>query len=249
MARTRTKKPAKFAKKRSSVRSRKTAFRSIRKKNKSAVAAIPRSITKNYGSPFPNFKLVKHKYTSRVTVPAATAAGFCRGWMFRANDTYDPDYTGFGHQPLYRDEMAAQYERYQVLKSNIKFIIPNEQSTSQHWTCYMDEENTFAADYVELVENRGLRTPICKLDKATSPIVMYSNYDIKKDNPGARLADLIADDDRLIAKAASPAAPLARYYKLASFPTDATVTLAAISILIHMEIWAVWSQPADVLPS
>jgi len=62
--------------------------------------------------PFPETKLVKHKYFGIVDVPAAAASGLTTQYVFRAHSTYDPDYTGTGHQPMYRDEMAAIYNRY-----------------------------------------------------------------------------------------------------------------------------------------
>jgi len=48
-------------------------------------------------------------------------------YTFRGNSVYDPDYTSTGHQPYYRDQLAALYSRYRVYSSSIKVSIVNEQ--------------------------------------------------------------------------------------------------------------------------
>jgi len=40
--------------------------------------------------------------------------------VFRANDLYDPDYTGAGHQPRGFDELCQFYQRFTVLGSKIQ---------------------------------------------------------------------------------------------------------------------------------
>lgn len=40
-------------------------------------------------------------------------------YVFRANSTFDPDFTGSGHQPYYRDTYAAIYDNYSVVSSKI----------------------------------------------------------------------------------------------------------------------------------
>lgn len=35
--------------------------------------------------------------------------------LFRANGIFDPDVTGTGHQPLYRDQVADLYTNYTVI--------------------------------------------------------------------------------------------------------------------------------------
>lgn len=51
-------------------------------------------------------------------------------YTFRGNSVFDPDYTGGGHQPVYRDIFATVYSRYRVLGSKIIVSVANEQASS-----------------------------------------------------------------------------------------------------------------------
>lgn len=46
-------------------------------------------------------------------------------WQFSANGLYDPDISGVGHQPLYRDNYAGVYQRYHVKYSTITVTVVN----------------------------------------------------------------------------------------------------------------------------
>lgn len=51
------------------------------------------------------------------------------GYVFRANSVYDPNYTGVGHQPLGRDQLAALYDHYRVKKATIRVYCTQQQAT------------------------------------------------------------------------------------------------------------------------
>jgi hypothetical protein len=71
---------------------------------------------KVYG--FPNSIITKLRYVDSVNLTGTTGA---RGLnVFAANGIFDPDVTGTGHQPLYRDSYAGIYDQYCVLGSKIK---------------------------------------------------------------------------------------------------------------------------------
>jgi hypothetical protein len=46
--------------------------------------------------------------------------------LWKINDWYDLDLTGFGHQPMYFDLFASIYERYVPLKGTIKVTFINK---------------------------------------------------------------------------------------------------------------------------
>ncbi len=47
-------------------------------------------------------------------------------WTFALNSIYDPDVTFTGHQPMYRDQLAAIYSKYIVKKAHVEInMIPN----------------------------------------------------------------------------------------------------------------------------
>lgn len=71
--------------------------------------------TKRFG--FPNSIITKLRYCMYTGLTCTSGA---RGLnVFCANGIFDPDTTGVGHQPLYRDEYAAIYNNYVVLGSKI----------------------------------------------------------------------------------------------------------------------------------
>jgi len=68
---------------------------------------------------FPPRKTVALRYVDSVTLdPSGSAAGT---YIFRVNNIYDPDYTGSGHQPMYRDNYTAIYSEYKVNYATITF--------------------------------------------------------------------------------------------------------------------------------
>ena len=66
---------------------------------------------------FPNSIITKLRYCTTYQITAA--AGAMAVNVFLANSIFDPDYTGVGHQPLWRDSFASIYNHYVVLGSKI----------------------------------------------------------------------------------------------------------------------------------
>jgi len=66
--------------------------------------------------------IVQLSYEDIVPIAQGTAYGI---YQFRGNSPYDPDYTSTGHQPLYYDQYALEYERYRCLKSSITVDMVN----------------------------------------------------------------------------------------------------------------------------
>jgi len=71
---------------------------------------------------FPDRVLAKLRYYD--TYGLSVSSGSLPKQVMYMNSTYDPDYTGVGHQPLYRDTFAAVYSRYAVTKctATVKFV-------------------------------------------------------------------------------------------------------------------------------
>lgn len=66
---------------------------------------------------FPNSIITKLRYVTYINLSAA--AGSVAGNVFAANGIWDPDLSGVGHQPLYRDNYASIYDQYTVIGSKI----------------------------------------------------------------------------------------------------------------------------------
>jgi hypothetical protein len=64
---------------------------------------------------FPHQLLTKLRYHDTLTI--TSTAGSLAKYVFRWNSTFDPDFTGTGHQPLYRDTFAGIYDQYAVVSA------------------------------------------------------------------------------------------------------------------------------------
>lgn len=60
-------------------------------------------------------RLLRYSMSSTL----ASAAGVVATYVFRANDCYDPDLTGTGHQPMGFDELMKFYDHFCVLKARL----------------------------------------------------------------------------------------------------------------------------------
>lgn len=66
---------------------------------------------------FPNSIITKLRYCDVIQL--TSTLGSIATNTFNANSIFDPDATGVGHQPLYRDQYFAIYDQYTVLGSKI----------------------------------------------------------------------------------------------------------------------------------
>lgn len=84
------------------------------------------TLATNRGLPtgFPDKILSKLRYVDLMTL--TSTVGSIGKNAFRWNSTFDPDATGTGHQPLYRDTFSSVYDQYAVISATarVKFINP-----------------------------------------------------------------------------------------------------------------------------
>jgi len=69
---------------------------------------------------FKPHQIVKLRYSDCKDLDPGSGASGTAAYVFQANNIFDPDNTGAGHQPLYRDTWAAIYRSYIVLGARIK---------------------------------------------------------------------------------------------------------------------------------
>lgn len=93
---------------------------------------------------FPTSMTVKMRYSDTISINPGS--GVLGSYVFRANDMYDPDYTGLGHQPLGFDQyMGVMYNHFTVLGSKIT-IQPVGGSSNQvaEVTCLLSDVNNIS---------------------------------------------------------------------------------------------------------
>jgi len=69
---------------------------------------------------FPSSKTVALRYVSDFTLDASATASDTR--VYSVNSIFDPDQTGIGHQPMFRDNYAAIYSTYRVNYSTVTVV-------------------------------------------------------------------------------------------------------------------------------
>lgn len=103
--------PKRYSKKRSTTKKR----RSRRRRRYNPY----RRLTSGMGTPsgMPKQRIAKLRYCSNISV--ISTLGALGSHTFGANDIYDPDITGTGHQPMGHDQWANLFNHYVVLGSKI----------------------------------------------------------------------------------------------------------------------------------
>lgn len=83
-------------------------------------------LTKFPSTGLPSSVLIKHKYFY-TNSPTSTTTAWTN--IMRLNSLYDPDATGVGNQPYYRDQMANLYASYRVYGVKVTITMVSEAGT------------------------------------------------------------------------------------------------------------------------
>lgn len=92
---------------------------------------------------FPNTIITKLRYCDQLT--QTSTSGSVVAYVFAANGLFDPDISGTGHQPMYRDNYAALYDQYVVLGSKIKVTATNMGINTVVWGINGDDDSAGSA--------------------------------------------------------------------------------------------------------
>lgn len=145
---------------------------------------IPRWVsTKN---PIPQTMHTTLWYSQVVALnPAAFGIGL---HTFRANDLYDPDYTGVGHQPMGFDQLMALYGKFTVLKSKLTIYPASNNVGGNGWlavrTCTTP---TGVSSLEDFTESSG--AVIRSYNEATTTSPISTSYSMAESYPGASISD------------------------------------------------------------
>lgn len=106
------------------------AQRESQKINKYEARLIP-GIDGNTIFGFPNSIITKIRYCDQIVI--TSTLGVLGTYLFAANSIFDPDQTGIGHQPLFRDNFANIYNYYVVLGSKITCTFLSDTPAQTPW--------------------------------------------------------------------------------------------------------------------
>jgi len=214
---------------RTSVRSRPRVPRySVRSRPRTTGTRIQASLG------LPQKALVKHKYVEyfAITLPESLAWSY----RFSCNSTYDPNYTGTGHQPLYRDEFANLFNQYRVISSKIKWTLSRANFSQSNTNiplvaCLsLDDDATSHLD-IRTEQENGRNTKFVGADGGT--LVMRQNWSAKRNFPSATADNLAA------AAGASPAEQM--FFHLMVQATDLASSVP-MYMMVEIEYFTQWFE-------
>lgn len=165
-------------------RSKRRSFKSRRPRGE---ARLIRGVRPPSTFGFPNTLITKLRYATFLDLTAT--GGSVAANVYAANGIFDPDITGVGHQPLYRDNYAAIYDQYVVLGSKIIVTYLSSVTTLGHYIGIVgDDDATTSTNLETLMEqNNGVSTlvggagaPPKTLVKTFSPLDAFG-VDVKDD--------------------------------------------------------------------
>lgn len=99
-----------------------------------------------YRVPYGGFgltKVVRLKYCDQYLITALAGSMASHEW--RANSIFDPDFSGGGHQPMFRDVYAGIYNKYRVLSSKITVKAVPFPDESHCIVLYLDDQTGLPA--------------------------------------------------------------------------------------------------------
>lgn len=128
---------------------------------------------------FPDKLITKLRYCDYKNI--ATTAGALTSHAFRWNSTFDPDFTGTGHQPLYRDTYAGIYNFYSVIRAHAKITFTNTDVDNPFIVgCLTDEDSTISSTFTTLMEqSRGKFRRLTALSGSNSSLTIEMDWDAK----------------------------------------------------------------------
>jgi len=171
---------------------------------------------------------MNYNFFSAITVPASTLTGY---YAYRLNDTYDPDLTGGGHQPMYRDQMFALYSNCVVWKTEAYTTIASTTTTPLYALSLVTRTSATANDISQSAE-RGEASPTKVVTLAKS-VEFKESVDIAE-RFGVTRQQLLADDLYSQGSSATPTNVL--YYSFSVVdPTGAgTTAYANTTLTMHV---------------
>lgn len=156
--------------------------RSVQRRDNGPLAEVPRLALGSricYG--FPPRMVTKLRYCDNIKL--TSTSGSIAKQVMSLNSIYDPDITGVGHQPLYRDTYAVVYDQYAVISSRIRVTYCNLfTTTSALCGLVKDDNNVTSSTYSTLMEqNMGKHVLIPPLSGSLSSRSLVLTFDAKKD--------------------------------------------------------------------
>jgi hypothetical protein len=128
---------------------------------------------------FPDKLICKLRYHEGQSIVSTT--GGLNVYKFRLNSLFDPNYTGTGHQPMYRDTYAGVYNHYSVISTVAKVRFVNN-SAAPFWVGAVIEDDSATQAGVDPIieQNHSKSHLVTSVSGSNSASMVTINWDCKQ---------------------------------------------------------------------
>jgi hypothetical protein len=174
-----------------------------------------------------------------------STSGVPVGYVIRANDLFDPDFTSSGHQPMGFDQMMLFYNHFCVIRSKIRVVFRNLTAPACTVCIRVDADSSLLTTIDRIVEFGGCVTETCE---ATGGYGANKELMLDVSIPrvqGVPLAAILADANLRGTAAASPSE--VSYFHLMLWNTNGVTAQVQFDIILEQE--ATFTEPRDITSS
>lgn len=178
---------------------------------------------------FPNSIITTLRYCDFYGLTSTTGGSTAQ--VFRANGIFDPDYTGAGHQPMYRDNWANIYDYYTVLGSKITVTYHSRSSTQGFIIgCIGTDSPSITSTVTSWMENNNAVSGLLG-NVNCQPVTLSMTYS-PEENLGSNAKD---DGSSMTAVGADPSSGEGQFYFAITAATEDGATTASLTAKVQIE--------------
>lgn len=196
-------------------------------------------------SPMPRRYLTKLRYAENG-LSVNPGGGLVAEYIFRANDCFDPNQSGVGHQPRGFDQLMPLYNHFTVLGSRITIHVSNE-GNNESIACFLtlQGESTTQTNPIDLMERQDVKNIVLapKGGGNTNGKLSY-NFSAKRFfGPNQPMDDTSQRGD--VTQSPSEQA----YYHFGCVALNGSTDVAAIPFNVTIDYIVMFHEPNDVASS
>lgn len=197
-------------------------------------------------SPFKPSAMYTLRYAETVSVNAA--GGAIGNYIFTANGLYDCNISGTGHQPLYRDTLAAQYNHYHVHSSRIQLFYTNDRtsnvSAATMIALHLDDDQSPPTSQSDLMENPRVKFKLWHNCPKYNDLMDLNKPIIMRFNARKFFGKTWQDNDMGAPVGSNPDEQAYWIISHCTVPTQVVDIYAYVTVVI--DYWVEFSEPKDI---
>lgn len=195
-------------------------------------------------SPMPNKFVTKLRY-AELGLSVNPGAGLVAEYIFRANDCYDPNASGTGHQPRGFDQLMPMFNHFTVLGSKATFRVTNaDDAAFYNVFLTLQGEDTTQLNPIDLLERSDVTTRLLGSKSDGAQITLSRAFSTKKFFSKTN----VLDDTSLRGDVGNSPSELA-YYHFGAVEADGAGDPGAIYFTVVIDYIVCFHEPNDLASS